>query len=1362
MQIKRTLLMALLLAMSSLAFKTETHIAVANQAMDEMEAAIKSGNGGANLVFHDITLPVTNAQAIKAIVANETYFRMGSAGPDAFPDMATGQTWMHTNNGADNSTPYAALASYESRLSANPMESFRSIDYAMSMLKAAVAKNDDATLAFALGYLGHCVSDGFSHGWINQLAGDFFDLKHGSGLYGPISEEFKHIEIEAMIDAHLPPALVGLPATPTDQANPDRLKTNAPYSFLNDFYNSPVPAAHIAGVAYGKHMGGPVYDFWQIQETIFDKIGESATDMDNLAGLPDMTAGSIEAVTWIFGRNDLLSGLAKYGGIELLMQFVLPDLDNINPAHYYFSEVRANYHDLRNELKSNRRNWTVMSKCTAQNMITLKIADAPDNCEEVAASGTDIDIGNDWAKSTNQSHYRDEIIASFQMEDGGDSHSMTDNVKRAGQYLMGGVVVTDIPEVIIPAAFADGWRKFVGFLKDNDNILVKAMLTGPALVMHEAFCVSKGVVCEVGCTWDCVDKTANCIADRVGWCWSDDAPWCGSVWDYTVCEPTEASGCSALATTYCSASGVLSCIQCTAGCAYDSYQSCIVDPIKNWDNMPGLLAKDLDGISQAIDRIKDKAVAVVGEMACDAAKAQGVPVADIYRTIGTFKSMELLSKSGDYAAINAAFLAEDIKNNTWYNQLLNSGVKSDGAALLTSLHDGSFAGFSALAAQNPIDVPANCFDFSFDASTDFSSDPQFGLLATMYTFTHTPGPTAAKLIADLGQDPSKDFAPMYNAIQGNKLLGVDTKSDLEKLYTVGGVTTQTLQWSSQVSGKFSDICKNDKNAFFSIYCDVIPSLDDPNCIKCEDKPGVTGGARNFELVHVITGTTPADTVTWFTRKSLVPYNPYDPKNPNWREFDYTAFPLAATPEVVEKLYKKIFMVPKTLPEFMGFDDPQAPWTSSNANVSLTTTNKTQGTSALQVKGSGYMTIQSPVFNTTDFGVYSNQVSYDVWIPAVQPNPSWIGQTQLLVDLPAAGINNQYVGAQELTPLKLGAWNTVTFTLPQNVVTALAGDYPNMQFTIVLNVNATTQPFLLDNFRFVGDVTTRTTKHQFGSTGLNVLVPDIFSFDDASRWNSYQVKLTNDKVNKTQGTASMVVPGSANFTSVSFNTWQVTNVTSKLNVDVYVPDPQPNKWWLGALQLSFDCPEAGVYSQFIGQKDLTNLFRNEFNSVVFDLPAETIAALKKVAGGCTFKYSLNVNNGSGNWLFDNMGFINDAGVAKIDPVAPVSSSSSSSVSNSSSSSSSTPVGGFTCTGNCLSAISANNPYQTYTLGTVGETWYVLNKAPSGWQGSEMAGRTVSVNGVDIAFGASLPAAVNGLWYIKFSAGQNTWASWSWWP
>jgi len=167
---------------------------------------------------------------------------------------------------------------------------------------------------------------------------------------------------------------------------------------------------------------------------------------------------------------------------------------------------------------------------------------------------------------------------------------------------------------------------------------------------------------------------------------------------------------------------------------------------------------------------------------------------------------------------------------------------------------------------------------------------------------------------------------------------------------------------------------------------------------------------------------------------------------------------------------------------------------------------------------------------------------------------------------------------------------------------------------------------------------------------------------------------------------------------------------------------------------------------------------EYNSVQIPLSADLLAQLHGLTGACQVQVALNVATGSAPFVLDKMGFVANAGA-----VMP-SSSSSAVESSSSQGSSSTSVGAsFQCTGMCSAAVVASTSNRTYTLNSTGDVWYVLDRVPAGWQGSEMAGRTVKVNGVAVAIGkTNWPAASDGKWYVHFSAGTHSWASWSWWP
>jgi hypothetical protein len=82
--------------------------------------------------------------------------------------------------------------------------------------------------------------------------------------------------------------------------------------------------------------------------------------------------------------------------------------------------------------------------------------------------------------------------------------------------------------------------------------------------------------------------------------------------------------------------------------------------------------------------------------------------------------------------------------------------------------------------------------------------------------------------------------------------------------------------------------------------------------------------------------------------------------------------------------------------------------------------------------------------------------------------------------------------------------------------------------------------------------------------------------------------------------------------------------------------------------------------------------------------------------------------------------------------------------------------------CYNARTLTRNQQSGSFNTTGEIWFVINENPNGWQASEVQGRRIYVNGVQVTSGQMpLPAAINGRRYFRFTAGDRTWASWSFW-
>lgn len=331
---------------------------------------------------------------------------------------------------------------------------------------------------------------------------------------------------------------------------------------------------------------------------------------------------------------------------------------------------------------------------------------------------------------------------------------------------------------------------------------------------------------------------------------------------------------------------------------------------------------------------------------------------------------------------------------------------------------------------------------------------------------------------------------------------------------------------------------------------------------------------------------------------------------------------------------------KGLPWFMSFDDVEHPWTCDNAELTYDETIKVGDAGySLKIHGDGYKAIVSPKFNTYELGAVSNELQFDIWIPETQANPYWWGDAQMSVNIPAAGLYNAWVGQVLLTGLQPG-WNTLTFNLSDDIYNALAGDYPNATLTIILNANQNSDDFRIDNLRFGGDVKIRTTEHVVASEILNNYSTDFMSFDNVNDWALSGQELLFVESPKTQGLGAtgVVASGYNEIKSRSFTPSELKYVSSVVSLDIYVPNPQPNDYWVGSVGLGLNCPDRGINSMNLGSADLTHMFREEFNNVQFTLPNEALAALRYGVGECSFSIYLNVNNGAGTFLLDNMGFV----------------------------------------------------------------------------------------------------------------------------
>lgn len=144
------------------------------------------------------------------------------------------------------------------------------------------------------------------------------------------------------------------------------------------------------------------------------------------------------------------------------------------------------------------------------------------------------------------------------------------------------------------------------------------------------------------------------------------------------------------------------------------------------------------------------------------------------------------------------------------------------------------------------------------------------------------------------------------------------------------------------------------------------------------------------------------------------------------------------------------------------------WTASNGSAQASSVSPPGSTTgSLAVSGTGYVTIVSAPLSSADVRALAGSSlltpHYQLFIPASQPNPFWIGGVQILLSSPSANIFNAFVSETELTGQKLGQWNTETFSVPPgNAASLLTGNETDVTVTLVLNVNNGTGPWLMSD------------------------------------------------------------------------------------------------------------------------------------------------------------------------------------------------------------------------------------------------------------------------------------------------------------
>lgn len=154
----------LLIGSNAYSFDTRTHVLIADKVYSDLS------DNKLDVAGQPLSIDSLKTQKVKQ---NYRAFLYGSIGPDAFPDLLSGQVTVHpgVNGGWVTS------------------------DWLDHLMKNAVT---DQEFAFAYGYLTHAAADSFAHTYVNLYAGDLFKFEDD------MTEEARHSLVEKYIAEHQP------------------------------------------------------------------------------------------------------------------------------------------------------------------------------------------------------------------------------------------------------------------------------------------------------------------------------------------------------------------------------------------------------------------------------------------------------------------------------------------------------------------------------------------------------------------------------------------------------------------------------------------------------------------------------------------------------------------------------------------------------------------------------------------------------------------------------------------------------------------------------------------------------------------------------------------------------------------------------------------------------------------------------------------------------------------------------------------------------------------------------------------------------------------------------------------------------
>lgn len=141
------------------------------------------------------------------------------------------------------------------------------------------------------------------------------------------------------------------------------------------------------------------------------------------------------------------------------------------------------------------------------------------------------------------------------------------------------------------------------------------------------------------------------------------------------------------------------------------------------------------------------------------------------------------------------------------------------------------------------------------------------------------------------------------------------------------------------------------------------------------------------------------------------------------------------------------------------------WTSS-AGTLTQSTRHVEGASSLAIANGGNAEIKSAALSS--LGPVADKLSLDLLLPAVQPNPNWMGTLKIVIECPSQQLSYEGLAEYQLQGRATEQFLRFEFPLSASTRSKLStGTYSDLRFKILLNVASGAGPWLLDRLS-IGD------------------------------------------------------------------------------------------------------------------------------------------------------------------------------------------------------------------------------------------------------------------------------------------------------